>query len=207
MVAAACLSSFGQFLSSLAAMGRFVWAAAQPGPGQLLPRALGYTWVGKSRVAHPLPAIGLAAVLCLACCALPFELAVQLFVLQRSLCLYSMYAAYICLRGTPVSAKDGQETAFQFPGGRLFAWLLVLPTVAISIASMVFVSDKLVWIVAGATECAIVAAFVTFKITEHWSYLKERLASRTWRNMACCNSCCASDKSLYRPIDKRHVQQ
>ena len=118
-----------------------------------------------------------------------------------------MYAAYIRLRGIPILAKDPPEATFHFPGGRAFAWLLVLPTVAISITSMVFVSDKLVWIVAGATECAIVVAFMAFKIFEHWTELKEQLARHTWKRVACCISCCTSGKSRYQPIDERHVQQ
>ena len=192
MVAAACLSCLGQFISSLAAMARFVWATAQPGPGQMLPTVLGRTWVDQSRMAHPLPAIALSAALCLACCALPFELAVQIFTLQRSISLYCMYAAYVKLRTSEDSAASPLESAFRLPGGRFVAVLITLPTVAISIVSMVFVSDGLVWIVAGAIEGAVILAFLASKTHEYWPQVGQAL----WKSLCCVGS----SGDLYKPV-------
>lgn len=161
MVIAACLSVFGQYSSGVAAVSRFVWAMSLKGDTQVLPSFFSFSHINEQKVIRPIAAIIATSAGCLAFAALPFDIIIQIYLLQRAINLTLMYAAYIRLKYPPF---DTLERPFVAPGGKIMAWLWGIPTVILSIATLSFTREALVWIIGVAIQLLLVIFWIIIRV-------------------------------------------
>jgi len=148
MTAAACFAMVGQTVSGTAVVARQL---------QCTSNTITPSWVGcaYSRNGAPVVSIFISTGFIFALSAIPFNTLAQVFLLQRIISLFFGYIALIWLR----AIEPKTERPFKTPFGIAGCISLLVPTAVLSFFVMYFMRDKLVWIISGAVELAILLAY------------------------------------------------
>jgi len=155
MVAASALSNFGQYNAAMAPLARVVWAMAKDHHGlQKLPTFLSWSWRRHTGTVRPVAAIIFTGIMTGVFVAIPFDLLVQMFLILRIVNLFCEYTALIKLR----YSEPETPRPFVVPGGLVGAYLLGVPTLILSVVSLVY-APRVVWIFGLSVNSAILVAY------------------------------------------------
>jgi len=155
MVAASAVSNFGQFNAAMATQSRVIWAMAQSeGTSQKLPSFLSWSWQRHTGTIRPIAAVLFCGTMCAALTTIPFNILVQIFLVIRVFNLLCEYAALIRLRYT----RRDDPRPFEVPGGLVGVWLMGVPTLVLSIFTIVKAQWE-VWVAGAATHVGILLLY------------------------------------------------
>lgn len=164
MMAASVMSNFGTFNVTMASMARVLWAMARaPGDAQQLPSFVALSWRrAKTGTIRPIMGIVIVAIVVTMLSLLSYDILVQVTMFMRVVNLLLEYFALIRLKYT----EPDTPRPFVVPGGKLGAYLIVLPTIALS--GLLFAGgDWQLWTITGGANVIIVLTYF-LKVAGQW---------------------------------------